>query len=184
MPSFSISSSYLLPAILVNPAFILHLINTFVSYWAPPPPIPSASPYPNFEKWGPLPGSTLYLDMHADDRLCWSYTVIMVIVQFLAFGRVQDNRVRRHSAKVAKAEREKVRKEKLQALEEQRLNKMKINGNGSAKISVAGLDGIWDDILEEPKSNYINGNGQATKQSAETESEASLTETSEEEIFI
>jgi hypothetical protein len=51
-----------------------------------------------------------------------SHTAIMVFVQLVAFGRVQDNRVRRKSAKTAKIEREKARKENLAAMEEDRRN--------------------------------------------------------------
>ncbi|KAF4632214.1 hypothetical protein G7Y89_g5917 [Cudoniella acicularis] len=147
MPSFS--STYLLPAIILNPAFILHLINTFVSHWVPPPPTVSHSPHPFMESLGPVPGSILYLDMHADEQLCWGYTVVMVIIQVLAFGRVSDNRVRRKSAKAAKIEREKIRREKLEKLQAERMHiASQTNGHADA------LDGLRD--LPQKNGN-ING---------------------------
>jgi len=119
----------------------------------------------------------------------------MVFVQVLVFGRVQDNRVRSKRAVAAKLEREKTRKEKLRALEEERASISNssgdslVNGNGTAngtplkeslKSSVAGMDGVWDMLEECPPIT----NGTASKRVPETESEASLTETSEEEMFI
>ncbi|KAH8678840.1 hypothetical protein BGZ60DRAFT_468225 [Tricladium varicosporioides] len=163
----SISSTYLLPAIILNPAFILHLINTFVSHWVPPSPTVSHSPHPFMESIGPLPGSTLYLDMHESDQLCWGYTVIMVLVQVFAFGRVSDNRVRRKSAKAARVEREKLRREKLEKLQ---LEKMRTdppqecgNGNGLKRASE-------------------NGNAKVILEGEESMTD--MTETSEEEWFL
>lgn len=46
---------------------------------------------------GPVPGSKPYLDMHADDHLCWRYAVFMVVLQVLVYGRVQVNRIRTKS---------------------------------------------------------------------------------------
>ena len=187
MPSLSLSSSYLIPAILLNPAFVLHLINTFVSHMVPPPHIVSTSPHPVFETLGPLPGSKPYLDMHADDQLCWGYTAVMVFVQVLAFGRVQDNRVQRKTAKAAKLERERVRKEKLQLLEsERKLADKTTNGNGHDCATC--MDGVWE-LLEEDQKHALKMNGGkepvgSTKSASipETESDTSLTETSEEDL--
>jgi hypothetical protein len=50
------------------------------------------SPHPRLEGFGPVRGSTLYLDMHINHQLCWIYTTFMVAVQLLAIGRVQRNR--------------------------------------------------------------------------------------------
>ncbi|KAG9237775.1 hypothetical protein BJ875DRAFT_369284 [Amylocarpus encephaloides] len=184
----SISSSYLIPAIVLNPAFILHLINTFVSHCVPPPPTASRSLHPTFEKLGPLPGSTPYLDMHADDQLCWGYTVVMVIVQVLAFGRVQDNRSAKKSAKAAKIERAK--KDKSEKAQAERLEVM-------AKLNE--MLGEIDGTAKSPKENIDKANGHANGQRSNgglskavdgasvPESEASMTETSEtseEEMMI
>lgn len=192
----TLSTTYLIPAILLNPAFVLHLVNTFVSHLVPPsPPVISHSPHPFMESLGPVPGSTLYWDMHADDGLCWRYTAIMVVVQVLAFGRVQDNRVQRRDRKAAKAERERSRREEMERMgaQERMLGAKAMNG---------GMDGAQDSIDEGICLESLNGhanrvlklNGAATligmsdkktnTECLETESEASLTETSEEEMMI
>jgi hypothetical protein len=181
----TLSTTYLLPAILLNPAFILHLINTFVSHMVPPPLTVSHSPHPFMESIGPVPGSKPYLDMHANDQLCWRYTVLMVIVQLLAFGRVQDNRVQRKSAKAAKLEREKLRKEKLEKMEEDS-KYLVMNGNGHA-VGMNGTanfpEGYMDGAAEstpKPEIEY-----ETTKDNKdESTSEGSLTETSEEEMIV
>jgi len=111
----------------------------------------------------------------------------MVFVQVLAFGRVQDNRVRRKSAKAAKIEREKVRKEKLQVLERER-KMLEKTTNGNGHDCNACMDGVWE-LLEEDQAQAVKLNG--GKQPArgnkvpsipETESDTSLTETSEEDL--
>ena len=88
----SLSTSYLLPAIFLNPSVFLHLLNTAISHLRHAPSAPSISPHPRLEGLGPLPGSTLYFDMHANDKLCWKYTTLMVIVQILVVWKVQENR--------------------------------------------------------------------------------------------
>jgi hypothetical protein len=182
----SLSSTYLLPAILLNPAFVLHLINTFISHWLPPPPTVSVSPHPFMENLGPLPGTKLFMDIHADEKLCWSYTAVMVFVQVLAFGHVQDNRVRRKSAKAAKIEREKARKEKLAAMEQERRERER--GEQKSNGYVGGMDGMYDLLEEWDGRNMVNGNGRANgvakskimenglghKKVGSTESESSL----------
>lgn len=187
----SLSSTYLIPAILLNPAFVLHLINTFVSHLLPSPPASaSVSPHAFMQKLGPV-GTQPYLDMHTDDQLCWSYTAIMVFVQILAFGRVQDNRVKKKSAKAARVERDRVRKEKLEKLETDRLT---TNANGKA------VDGLCELLEEDPNGNAllrngsvkaVNGKSREELYSDEKEntpendaSETDMTETSEEEMMI
>ena len=111
----------------------------------------------------------------------------MVFIQVLAFGRVQDNRVQRKSAKAAKLEREKVRKEKMQALEKERkLSEKTSNGNGHDCATC--MDGVWE-LLEEDQAQTLKLNGgknhiRSAKASSipETGSESSLTETSEEDL--
>jgi hypothetical protein len=187
----SLSASYLIPAIFLNPAFVLHAINTFVSHAFPSPSAVSVSPHPFMESIGPLPASKPYLDMHSDENLCWSYTVIMVFVQVLAFGRVQDNRVKRKSAKAAKVERERARKEKLQRMEVQRDMK-NANGNGHA----IELDAMYDILEEYPNESaptLANGvvkatNGQSMDHGAKKENtpetDTTEMETSEEEMIL
>ncbi|KAI9696760.1 MAG: hypothetical protein M1836_005122 [Candelina mexicana] len=84
-----LSSTYLLPALFLNPVLFLHGVNTILSRTLPP--IPSNLPTPPLSNWGPE--ATLpHLDLHANDNLCWSYTVFIVGVQLVAFGRVSQRR--------------------------------------------------------------------------------------------
>lgn len=188
MPTFK--TSYLVPAILLNPAFILHLFNTFTSYFVPPPYTVSVSPHPFMESLGPLPGTKLAIDVHANEQLCWSYTAVMVLVQCLAFGRVQNNRVRRKSAKAAKIERERLRKEKLT---DDDLLQTAAKVQLASNIANHGTDGLSTSGKPE---EYTNGKGHVTQsllelgevrqngQRLELESEESMTETSEEEMMV
>jgi hypothetical protein len=91
----SLSTTYILPAVLLNPPVLLHLINTFISHFLQSTPSVSVSPHPRLESLGPVPGSKPYFDMHANDQLCWHYTAFIVVVQLLAMGSVQDNRRKR-----------------------------------------------------------------------------------------
>jgi hypothetical protein len=168
----SLSTTYLLPAILLNPCFLLHLINTVVSHYGPPPTA-SVSPHPFMESIGPVPGSVLYMDMHADDQLCWGYTFLMVLVQLFAFGRVQDNRSQRRER------RERVRKERKERME--RLGEQKV-------ILVGGYDGAAD--MKVVGNGFANGGGMGNGKVEMnggvqgTDEETSMTETSEEEMFV
>ncbi|KAG4433564.1 hypothetical protein IFR05_010960 [Cadophora sp. M221] len=180
----TLSTTYLLPAILLNPAFVLHLFNTFISHIVPPPPSVSHSPHPFMESIGPVRNAPPYLDMHADDQLCWGYTAVMVLVQVLAFGRVNDNRVRRKSAKAAKLERDRIRKEKLEkVIEDRKAAAMKVNGHMNGT-----LGGTLDVLAEQKLSNGV-ANGGMTKiyssdeRRKDSDSDETLTETSEEEMI-
>ncbi|KAH8792773.1 hypothetical protein F5882DRAFT_73715 [Hyaloscypha sp. PMI_1271] len=183
----NLSTSYLLPAVLLNPAFILHLINTYVSHMWPPLPTISHSPHPIMESLGPLPGSTPYLDMHADDKLCWRYTIVMVIVQLFSFIRVSDNRGRRRSAReAAKLERERVRKEKSEQIEQMKMHVVsQVSGTGSYLDGACDLpDGPYTNGIVRGEENGVVEIGKADQRRTESSSEESLTETSEEEMII
>ena len=110
----------------------------------------------------------------------------MVVVQLLAIGHVQDNRVARRSAKAAKQERERVRRERLEKLGEKKTH--------GACSNVSGIGSYLDggcDIPEDHQHDHSNGvahegNGHAKRngEKTEEESEESMTETSEEEIIV
>ncbi|KAF7916252.1 uncharacterized protein EAE97_012130 [Botrytis byssoidea] len=164
-----LSTTYLIPGILLNPAFVLHLINTFVSHLLPPPPTMSTSPHPIFESLGPLPGSQWALDMHEDDALCWRYTAVMVVIQMWIFGRVSGNRISMKDAKASRIERERARRERSAMAEAE---------STSAKLT-NGLDGICEvenGMLEKADLGRHNGELEA--------SDGNTTETSEEEIIV
>lgn len=116
----------------------------------------------------------------------------MVFVQLLAFGRVQDNRVARKSAK----ERARARKEKLALREKCRRAQV-------ADTNAGGLDGMCEMLEEWIPNAHANGNGNANGNGighgmnkvrngvvgesgvSSSNEEDSLTETSEEDgMFI
>ena len=136
------------------------------------------------ESLGPVRNASPYLDMHADDQLCWGYTVVMVLVQVLAFGRVSDNRVQRKSAKAAKLERERIRKEKLEkAVELRKTASPQINGHVNGT-----LDGTCDVPAEQKLSNGVANDGTKDQISTDerrkdSDSDETMTETSEEEMI-
>ncbi|APA12708.1 hypothetical protein sscle_09g074780 [Sclerotinia sclerotiorum 1980 UF-70] len=165
-----LSTTYLLPGILLNPAFILHLMNTFMSHLLPPPPTISTSPHPIFESLGPLPGSQWAFDMHEDDALCWRYTAVMVLIQMWVFGRVSGNRISMKDARAVRIERDRVRRERSALLEAE---------STSAK-STNGLDGICE--VENGRLGRAELVGR-DNEVMET-SDDSTTETSEEEIIV
>ncbi|QSZ28583.1 hypothetical protein DSL72_003081 [Monilinia vaccinii-corymbosi] len=165
-----LSTTYLLPGILLNPAFVIHLLNTFVSHLSPPPPTPSTSPHPIFESLGPLPGSEWAFDVHKDDALCWRYTAFIVILQMWIFGRINNNRTSMKNAKAVRAERERTRRERSDACGVERT---------SAK-STAGLDGACE--VENAKFGMA-GHPRRLHEATDI-SDGSLTETSEEEIIV
>jgi hypothetical protein len=107
----------------------------------------------------------------------------MVGVQLLVFGRVQDNRVRRKSAKAAKLERERLRKEKI--TEDEKIHTLSnMNGPG------VGVGGTCDVHLDAHTNGYRNGPvapkplQDLLPSSPVTESEDSTLETSEEEMIV
>lgn len=137
------------------------------------------------ESLGPVPGSKLYLDMHSDEQLCWGYTAIMVLVQVLVFGRVQDNRGARRLAKAAKLEeRERIKAEKMERLEEERRLALQ-EGNGYTTGAANKRE-----VPTKP-NGFSNGHVRElevaiedTKLEEESEDSSSIVETSEEEMII
>ncbi|MCJ1400081.1 hypothetical protein MMC11_003284 [Xylographa trunciseda] len=105
----ALTTTYLIPAILLNPVLFLHSLNTILSRILPP--IVVAVPIQ------PSPYSTLgpsanypHLDVHASDNLCWSYTAVMVCAQLVAFGSVSQAREEGRERRERKKEREERRK--------------------------------------------------------------------------
>lgn len=131
MPT-SLTSNYLLPAVLFNPVVILHGFNTICSHMTPTAHVVSTSNYQWLENLGPSVASGPYFDVHSNEQLCWGYTILMVLVQVLAYGTVNDNRDQRKIAKAAaKAERER----KIAMEKERMLPKLpeaeSMNGHGA-----------------------------------------------------
>jgi len=106
-PAFT--TTYLIPAILLNPVLFLHSLNTILSRILPPivAAVPTQpSPYSALGPSANYP----HLDIHASDNLCWSYTAVMVCAQLVAFGSVSQAREEGRERKVRKREREERRK--------------------------------------------------------------------------
>ncbi|KAL8728791.1 MAG: hypothetical protein Q9166_005169 [cf. Caloplaca sp. 2 TL-2023] len=84
----ALSTSYLLPAIFLNPVLFLHGLNTILSRIIPPILNLSTDVQPPpYSTFGPSANHP-HLDVHASDNFCWSYTVVMICAQLMAFGRV------------------------------------------------------------------------------------------------
>lgn len=86
-----LSANYVVPAVLLNPILFLHSVNALLSRLLPPisvdAPIQPSPYYP----LGPS-GEHPHLNMHTNDNLCWSYTIVMVFAQLVAFGRISRQR--------------------------------------------------------------------------------------------
>lgn len=122
------------------------------------------------------------MNMHDDDQLCWKYTAVMVVVQLFAFGRVSEKRGQRKARKAARLEKERLKKEKSEKAEKDLQQII-----SQAECSAKG----WDGTCEFPLNGALklaSGNGHANDKlknagkKLEMESEASMTETSEEEM--
>ena len=87
----SLTSNYLASAIFLNPVIILHSLNSLLSQVLPTQTTPALSlPSPRWP-WGP-PAERSYLDLHSSEKLCWSYTAVMVLTQLFAFIIVHHKR--------------------------------------------------------------------------------------------
>ncbi|KAI9763343.1 MAG: hypothetical protein M1840_000608 [Geoglossum simile] len=87
----ALSTSYLLPAVLLNPVLILHTLNSLLCRLLPSfadQPLPTWS---DPTTWGPH-GTPPYLDVHSSANFCWAYTICMVCLQLFAFERVSQGR--------------------------------------------------------------------------------------------
>ena len=97
----SLSASYLLPAILLNPVLFLHSLNAILSRLLPPIAVASTTQPLPYSRFGPS-ASHPHLDIHASETLCWSYTILIMIVNMIAFGRISDVREKRREGRRTK----------------------------------------------------------------------------------
>ncbi|TVY56826.1 hypothetical protein LSUE1_G009515, partial [Lachnellula suecica] len=164
------------PALFLNPTFVLHLINTFMSHLVPPPLTQSNSLHPVFEGFGPVPGSAPYIDVHANNRLCWKFTGVIVVVQFLAFTWVSENREQRKARRAARLEKERAKKSKGVKFEDEKTSILTDGGY---------MDGACD-FLDDGIRTAANGNGFGASHSKKFDTEGeetSMAETSEDDLF-
>lgn len=99
----ALSTSYLLPAVFLNPVLFLHGLNTILSRIIPPVVVSGTAQPPPYSTFGPS-ANYPHLDLHASDNLCWSYTVVMICAQLMAFGRV--HRLREESKEKRRLKKE------------------------------------------------------------------------------
>ena len=88
---FAISIFYMVLAILLNPVLLLMSLNTILSYVLPPvvvDPSKGTPPGPTFGPSAQIP----HLNVHASEKLCWSYTFLIVCAQLAAFEKVSECR--------------------------------------------------------------------------------------------
>ncbi|MCJ1278283.1 hypothetical protein MMC21_006098 [Puttea exsequens] len=86
-----LSTSYLVPGILLNPVLFLWSLNTLLSRLLPPITIDAAIQPPPYYPRGPS-AEHPHLDIHASEKLCWSYTTLIVCANLAAFGKVSERR--------------------------------------------------------------------------------------------
>ncbi|KAL9595919.1 MAG: hypothetical protein Q9219_006145 [cf. Caloplaca sp. 3 TL-2023] len=79
--------SYIPPAIFLNPVLFLHGLNTILSRIIPPVVVAGTIQPPPYSTFGPSAHHP-HIDIHASENLCWSYTLVMICAQLMAFGRV------------------------------------------------------------------------------------------------
>lgn len=117
-----LSTSYLVPGLLLNPVLFLYGLNTILSRVLPPIIVDtSMQPAPYYPR-GPS-AEHPHLNIHASESLCWSYTAFIVCANLAAFGRVSER-------KQAGKERTRLKRERLQSQKVKTEVKL-MNGNGS-----------------------------------------------------
>lgn len=149
----SLTSTYLVPAIFLNPVLFLHSVNTILSRMLPPVAAAGTVQPPPYSPLGPS-ANYPHLDVHASDNFCWSYTIVMVLAQLFAFSNISSHRE-------ARQERKERRETPRQASIEQESSE-KMNGHSS---------------------DYRGGGGKSESEDGEDSSSASMAETEEEVIL-
>lgn len=127
----SISKSYIVPALFLNPVLFLMSLNTILSRCLPPIIVDAAKQPQPYSTFGPS-AQHPHLDVHASEKLCWSYTFLIVCAQLAAFGRVSGCRE-------AGKEKARMKKERAQAKVRARQENEKavyMNGNGHANRTI------------------------------------------------
>lgn len=146
-----LSISYIVPAVFLNPILLLHSFNTILSRLLPPISIDApVQPAPSY----PLGPSARHphLNIHTSDRLCWSYTVVIVCAQLLIFGRV------------------KMKQERMK----ERLRRKTQGAPLKCSLNHAEYESIVNGSLKNDDSNqtlYVNGSRSTFVQHIQTSSE-------------
>ena len=94
----SLSTSYIIPAIILNPVLFLHGLNTIFSRTLPPIAVVGPIQRSPYTMYGPA-AVRQHVDVQSSENLCWGYTVIMIVEQLLAYGQVNQRRVERRESR-------------------------------------------------------------------------------------
>lgn len=127
----SVSKSYIIPAIFLNPVLFLMSLNTILSRLLPPIVVDTAEQPPPYSTFGPS-AQHPHLNIHASENICWSYTILIVCAQLAAFGRVSECR----EAGKEKARMKRERARGTGGLRKENRIAVCMNGNGHANGSV------------------------------------------------
>lgn len=150
--------------------------------------VASQSPHKLLEALGPLPGhADPYIDLHANDGLCWGYTMVMVLVQIVAYGRVSDNREIRKEHKVRKLEKEKEKERAAAIYEGGHANSTSFDSNPSANTTNYGSKtngAAYNGHGDERSLHISDTDGSVHPAFLDGSSDTSLIDTSEEEVIV
>ena len=102
----SLTTSYLLPAIFLNPVLFLHSLNTILSRILPPIVVSASVQPPPYSMLGPS-GNHPHIDVRNSDNVCWGYTAVIICAQLVAFDRVSTSRAKMKEARKRKREEQK-----------------------------------------------------------------------------
>lgn len=123
----AISKSYIVPAIFLNPVLFLMSLNTILSRCLPPVIVDADKQPPPYSTLGPS-AQHPHLNIHASEKLCWSYTFFIVCAQLAAFGRVSGCR----EAGKVKARLKRERAQEKAGVRKENKEAVYTNGNGHA----------------------------------------------------
>lgn len=93
----SLSTSYIVPAIFLNPVLFLHGLNTFLSRTLPPIAVAGPVQRPAHSALGPA-AIQPHVDVQSSENLCWGYTVVMICAQLVVYRRVSQRRAERNES--------------------------------------------------------------------------------------
>jgi len=103
----SLSTSYIIPAIFLNPVLLLHGLNTIFSRTLPPIAVAGPIQGSPYTMYGPA-AVRQHVDVQSSENLCWGYTIIMIFAQLLAYGQISQRSVEGRESRKQRDETAKV----------------------------------------------------------------------------
>jgi len=104
---YSLSTSYIIPAIFLNPVLLLHGLNTIFLRTLPPIAVAGPIQRSPYTMYGPA-AVRQHVDVQSSENLCWGYTIIMIFAQLLAYGQISQRRVEGRESREQRDETAKV----------------------------------------------------------------------------